>query len=253
MRKYILIGASLCLSLFSYAQKAVDFKLNPKVGKPLTTLLTIKTDVDGPQSVIMDMGMKMSLTATKHENNVFTMESVVKGIKMDVNTGVNTIHFNSEEEPADEMSKMLATQFSQVLGKTFSMNLSQKGKVIDFTLPEGLDEGMDSETFGNITTPLPDEAVAVGATWKNEVQMAEHPFLSRTETVSTFKAETPQGYVIDVLGKLYDTSDKQIGEIVGSYTLDKQSFLTKEGTVKTTIEVQGAKVISDVKIGVIED
>jgi len=190
MRKYILIGASLCLSLFSYAQKAVDFKLNPKVGKPLTTLLTIKTDVDGPQSVIMDMGMKMSLTATKHENNVFTMESVVKGIKMDVNTGVNTIHFNSEEEPADEMSKMLATQFSQVLGKTFSMNLSQKGKVIDFTLPEGLDEGMDSETFGNITTPLPDEAVAVGATWKNEVQMAEHPFLSRTETVSIFIATT---------------------------------------------------------------
>ena len=248
MRKYILFGASLCLSLCSYAQKAVDFKLNPTIGKPLTMEMAIKTDVDGPQSVIMDMGMTMSLTATKVENNVFTLENVVKAIKMDVNTGFNSIHFDSAEEPKEEMAKMLAAQFSQILEKTFTISLNQKGKMIDFTMPEGVGQGIDAESFGNISTALPEEPIAVGGTWNTTIEMAEHPILSRMETFSTFKEETTEGYVIDVLGKIYDKNEGQIGEVQGNYILDKQSFLTKEGTVKTSLEVQGSKVVSDVKI-----
>lgn len=238
------------MGLLSFGQKTVDFKLNPEIGKPLNIDMIVKTDIDGPQSIIMDMNMKMTMTPTKNENEQFTIESVTNGIKVDVDAGMMTMTYNSAEEPKDEMSKMLAEQFSKIIGQTITIVLTPKGKPVQVLLPDGLAEGIDKTAFSNISTPLPEEPVSPGSTWQSTAEMENNPFISKTETTSTFREETTDGFVIDVTGKLLDKTANEIGTLAGSYTLDKQTLFTKSSQIKTSIEAQGAKIVSDVTMNV---
>lgn len=250
MKKYFITGIALCIGFVSFAQKAVDFKLNPEIGKPLNIDMLVKTDVDGPQSMIMDMNMKMVMTPTEKQEDNFKIESVTKAIKVDVDAGMMTMSYNSAEESEDEMSKMLASQFAKIIDQTITIVLTPKGKPVDVILPEGLGEGMDKTAFSNISTPLPEGPVAPGATWQSGADMDNNPLIAKTETTSTFKEESADGYVIDVVGKLLDQSAQEVGTVSGTYTLDKKTLFTKNGQIKTSIEVQGAKVISDVTLTV---
>ncbi|WDF68795.1 DUF6263 family protein [Sphingobacterium oryzagri] len=248
MKKYFITGVAICIGFVSFAQKAVDFKLNPEIGKPIHIDMLVKTDVDGPQSVIMDMTMNMLMTPTEKQDENFKIESVTKTIKVNVDAGMMTMSYDSEKEAEDEMSKMLASQFSKIIDQTITIILTPKGKPVDVVLPEGLAQGMDKAAFSNISTPLPDAPVAVGATWENTAEMGNNPLISKTETTSTFKAENADGYVIDVIGKMLDDSANEVGSISGTYTLDKKTLFTKSGQIKTAIEAQGAKIVSDVTI-----
>lgn len=250
MKRYFLTGVAVCLGLLTYAQKAVDFKLNPEIGKPMTINMLMKTDIDGPQSVIMDMNMKMLMNATKKESNNFTIENVTKSVKVDIDAGMMTMSYNSEEEPVDEMAKMLGEQFSKIIGQTITMLISEKGKTLDIQIPENLAEGLDRASFSNLTTTLPEKPVAPGESWTSVVEVEENPILSKTEMVSTFREENADGYVIDVTGKLFDQTGESAGSITATYTLNKKTHFTKSGVVKTLIEVQGAKIQSDITLQV---
>lgn len=250
MKKYFFTGIALCLGFVSFAQKAVDFKLNPEIGKPMNMLMQVKTDVEGPQSMIMDMNMKMVMTATEKQGENFKIENVTKTVKVDVDAGMMTMSYNSEEEPKDEMAKMMGSQFEKIINQTIVVILTPKGKTVDVILPEGIGQGMDKSSFASISTPLPENAVAVGATWQHSADMGDNPLISKTETTSTFKEENEAGYVIDVSGKLLDGSSNEVGTVNGSYVLDKKTFVTKSADVKTSINVQGTKVVSDVVLTV---
>lgn len=54
----ILLG----LALTTQAQQAVTLKIKPSLNKPSVVKMDVKTDVDGPQSVLMNMTMKMEMT-----------------------------------------------------------------------------------------------------------------------------------------------------------------------------------------------
>lgn len=250
MKKYFITGLALCTGFISFAQKSVDFKLNPEIGKPLNVDMLVKTDVDGPQSVIMDMTMNMQMTPTEKQEQNFKIESVTKAMKVNVDAGMMTMSYDSEQESPDEMSKMLASQFSKIIDQTITIILTPKGKAVDVVLPEGIAEGIDKSAFSNISTPLPEEPVTPGATWENSVEMTNNPLISKTETTSTFKEETADGYTIDVVGKLLNEQSTEVGSINGTYTLDKNTLFTKSGQINTTIEVQGTKIVSDVTITV---
>jgi len=250
MKKYFITGIALCLGFVSFAQKAVDFKLNPEIGKTMNMLMQVKTDVEGPQSMIMDMNMKMVMTATEKQDENFKIETVTKAVKVDVDAGMMNMSYNSEEEPKDEMAKMMGSQFEKIIGQVITVILTPKGKTVEVILPEGIGQGMDKSSFASISTPLPENPVAVGATWQHSADMGENPFISKTETTSTFKEENENGYVIGVVGKLLDESANEIGSVTGSYVLDKKTLVTKNADVKTSIEVQGTKVISDVVLTV---
>jgi len=250
MKKYIITGIAVCLGFISFAQKSVDFKLNPEIGKPMTIDMLVKTDVDGPQSVIMDMNMKMNMTPTKKEDENFTIESTTKSIKVDLDAGMMTMSYNSDEEPKDEMSKMLGEQFAKLIDQTVTIVLTSKGKPVDVIFPEGLSNSMDKGAFSNISTPLPAEPVSPGSTWQHSADMPDNPLIAKTETTSTFREENADGYVIDVEGKLLDGASAEVGTISGTYTLDKNTLFTKTGQIKTSIEAQGAKIISDVTLTV---
>src|SRR5690606_20852495 len=132
-------SSDLCLTFFvSFtvsAQEAVNFKLNPEIGKPIQMNMLMKTDIDGPQSVIMDMKMKMEILPAKKENENFIFENVIKAIKADIDAGMMTVSYNSEEESTDETARMLGEQFSKIIDQKISSVVSEKGKTIDLDLP----------------------------------------------------------------------------------------------------------------------
>ncbi len=248
MKKYLLMGLVLCTGFFGYAQKEINFKLNPEIGKPMTLNMLMKTDVDGPQSVIMDMNMQILMTPKQMDGENFVIENITKSIKADIDAGMMTMSYNSAEEPADEMGKMLGEQFSKIIGQTITLVISPKGKTIRVDIPEGLTDGVDKASYSNINTAFPETAVALGASWNTVTQAENTPLLARTETTATYKEETAEGYVIAVEGKVLDTSDKEVGTIVGSYTIDKKTHFTKLAQIKTQLELEGTKIISTVDI-----
>lgn len=249
MKKLFITGLALCMSFITLAQEAVDFKLNPEIGKPLNFNMLMKTDVDGPQSVIMDMNMRMELLPAKKENENFTIENIIKAIKTDIDAGMMTLSYNSEEEATDEAAIMLGEQFSKIIDQKISSVITEKGKTIDIDLPPSFAaQGFDASSFSNMSPSFPDKAVTPGESWESISEAPENPLFSTIEMTSTFREENTDGYVIDIEGKMLQDTGEEIGTMSGSYTLDKETHFTKTSTIKTTIEVQGSKIISDVEM-----
>lgn len=249
MKRFFITGLALCISFLTWAQEAVDFKLNPEIGVPLRFDMLMKTDVDGPQSVIMDMNMKMEMLPAKKENQNFTIENIIRAIKTDINAGMMTLSYNSGEEATDETAKMLGEQFSKIIDQKVSSVITEKGKMIDIDLPASFAaQGFDASSFANTSPPFPDKVVTPGESWESTTEVPENPLFSTIEMTSTFREENTDGYVIDIEGKMLHTSGNEVGTMSGSYTLDKQTHFTKMSAIKTTIEAQGSTIISDVEM-----
>src|SRR5690606_9726607 len=251
MKTILITCLSVCLTFTVLAQKAVNFKLNPEIGKPLHFNMFMKTDIDGPQSVIMDMKMKMEMLPAKKENENFTIENVIKAIKADIDAGMMTVSYNSEEEPVDETAKMLGEQFSAIIDQQISSIITEKGKTIAVDLPVSFaSQGFDASSFSKMSPSFPDKAVIPGESWESSSDVAENPLFSKIEMTSTFREESADGYIIDIVGTMLQETGGEIGRMSGSYTLDKQTHFTKTSAIKTTIETQGATIVSDVEMTV---
>ena len=53
----------------------------------------------------MEMEMGMQYFPKEEKDGVFTIESVIEDLKVNMMVGMQTISYNSKEEPEDEMSK----------------------------------------------------------------------------------------------------------------------------------------------------
>ncbi|MHC8948750.1 DUF6263 family protein [Sphingobacterium hungaricum] len=229
-----------------FAQE-VNFKINPEIGKPLNMVISSKMDIDGVQSMIMDMVMDMTVLPTKLENNNITFEYTTNKIKTEMNSGMMSSSYDSEQEATDDMSKMLEAEFSKIIGQKITAILTNKGNVVDLIIPEALGEGIDETLLNSLSTELPEGAKKVGESWTGEV---DNDMMGTISTTSTFKEETADGYVIEVLGKIVSPDGEEIGQLSGLYTLDKKTHFTKHGVVKTSIDIQGNSIINDVTISV---
>ena len=245
MKRILFTALFSTISVLSFAQKAVEFSINPEIGKKLPVTLLIKTDVEGPQSMIMDMTLNMSLTPTKNENNVFTIDNTTESVKVDIDAGMMVVNYDSQMEPKDEISKAMASQFGKLIGQTIITKVDNKGKTLDVQLPEDMLQGIDKETFTSMTPSLPATAVKPGDTWTttNEIN---NEMIGKMELISTYKEETDLGYVVDITGKIFNPSNSEIGSLSGTYLLDKTTHFTKESKLKSTFELKEKKIISDI-------
>ncbi len=249
MKTFLFTCLTFFVSFTVSAQEAVNFKLNPEIGKPIQMNMLMKTDIDGPQSVIMDMKMKMETLPAKKENENFIFENVIKAIKADIDAGMMTVSYNSEEESTDETARMLGEQFSKIIDQKISSVVSEKGKTIDLDLPASFaTQGFDASSFSNMSPSFPENAVTPGESWEGTSQVPENPLFSTIKMTSTFLEENQEGYVIHIDGKMLQDSGEEIGTMVGHYTLDKQTHFTKASSVKTTVTVQGSTIISEVEV-----
>lgn len=253
MKKFLITCLTLGFTCCAFAQKAVDFYYHPEIGKTLPVDVSMKTDIDGPQSMIMDMHMRMQILPSKQEQANITLETTIKSMKVDVNAGMMTMSYNSEEESADDMSKAIGEQFSKIIDQKITSIVTDKGKAVDIQLPSGMAvQGFDPNTFSNMSPSLPNKAVVPGDSWESSAAMPDNPIMARVEMHSTYREENKEGYVIDVEGKLLDKDDQEKGSISGYYILDKTSHFTKNSSLRTIMEVNGTKLTTDMDMKVVE-
>jgi len=243
------------LSLVALAQEAVDFRLNLEIGKPLHIDMQMKTDIEDPQDASIDMAikmeMKMEMVSTNKEEGRFTMETTAKTIKMDMKAGDMAVSYNSEEEPADESIRALSEQLQNLIGRTVVLVMTEKGETLNVELPDGFaGQGFDETSFSVMATVFPDRPVKPGESWNAVTKTTDNPVIAKTDIVSTYRGESSDGHVVDIVGTIADAKGNEVGTMSGHYVLDRETHFTKSSDIETKIEVQGKKLTNTIALTV---
>lgn len=242
MKNLIFLFLLTAAGLTTQAQE-VDFKMDLPLNQPWKAVTTMKMDIDGEQAMIMDIVTKSTITATALEANNYTLENVTDAVKMDMDAGMMTMSYDSENPTDDPMSAMLGAQMENLIGKTITLVTSDKGELISSSADE--EDGEDlNNGFENMamTAVYPDSPVKPGDTWNTENSANG----MTTNAVNKFVGSDQEGHQLETTGELFDGDNNPIGTVNGTYTVDPKTFYTKQANLKMEMEVEGQKIITDV-------
>lgn len=244
MKKLLVFFLLSSAAYYTQAQE-VEFKINVPLNKAYQQISVIKTDVEGEQSLIMDMNIKGTISGTKKEAGNYFFESITDAIKMDMDAGMMTMSYDSENPSDDEMSKMLGSELSKLVGKKTLMTMSDKGKLIKLEMPEGISEQAagSMESMG-MTASYPDRAVKPGDTWDSEATTDQVIVKSSNKYIE----KNADGYIIESTGDVLSLDGQKVGTFVSSYTLDADTHFTKKAIMKMNMNAEGQKVSMDYNI-----
>lgn len=240
----LLVAATVILNV--QAQEKVSFKLNPEKGKVIPFEMIMKSDIEGTQNMIMDMTMKMNMTATDVTESAIKYEAKYTQLKTDVNAGIVTISYDSSKEPANQMEEMMASQLKPILESTLSITMDRSAKVIDMTFPNVPEQAFDKSSIQGMSVAYPEKPIAIGESWDNEIALPQ--FNLKGKNVNTFESKNADGYKINVAGTYTDDSGKTIGTTNGYYIVDPKTFFTKSSVITTNMELQGNKVTTSMEL-----
>jgi hypothetical protein len=250
---FVLIGASL---LFTQSCKnapegspseeqsieTVDGKvlirLKPKVGDVQKTLMTMNATSEENGGLTMNMKSKVDVEVTAQEAEVYTYNMNYKSIQMDMEARGMQIKYDSEAEKQEGMAQAIHGQMKEFIGKPMVMKMSDRGMVSELTLPGNMDAKQMGD-FGSISIPLPEEPVGEGDSWTAVKPMEGMGNMNMTMTV---KKITTSEVVIDTTGDMTDSKGEKVGTFTGQYSLDRDSGLTKDGTMDMDFEAAGQKM-----------
>lgn len=216
----------------------VLIRLKPKVGDTQKTIMTMDVTSDGGQEMGMNMVAKVDINIGAKDGDVFTYNMHYKSIKMDMNAGGMQMKYDSELEKQEGMGVMLHEQFKQFFDNPMVMKMNERGTVTDIQLPGNMDAKQAGD-FGSISIPLPEGPVGVGDSWTAVRPMEGTGNMNMKMTVDKI---TANDVVIDTDGDLSDSSGNKVGTFTGSYTLDRNSGLTKDGTMNMDLVAEGQKM-----------
>lgn len=241
MKKLLILFLLTAGTLSSNAQ-SIEFKYNIPLNKVYKTITTMKMDVDGTQSMVMDIITKGTMTATKLEKDLYTLESVATAIKIDMDMGIATGSYDSENPSDDEMSQALGAQMGNVIGKKITIVQNNKGKIIPDTTKSEDPSGF-TDAFKNIgmTNIFPDKPVKPGDTWESEVNNDKQKF----KLVNKYVEKTSEGHHIQSTGEILNDTSEKTGTFTADYVLDPKTHFTISSNIKLDLEVEGQKVKTD--------
>lgn len=213
----------------------VLIRLKPMVGDSQNTLMTMNVSSEDGQAMSMDMVAKIDVNISAKEGDVYTYNMNYKSIKMDMNAGGMQMKYDSEAPKQEGMGAMMHEQFKGFLGKPMSMKMNDRGMISDFQLPGNMDIKQAGD-FGSFSIPLPEGPVGEGDSWEAVRPMQGQGNMNMKMTVNKI---TSNDVVIDTDGDMTDSSGTKLGDFTGSYTLDRNSGLTKDGTMNMNISAEG--------------
>ena len=216
----------------------VLIRLKPKVGDSQNTLMTMNVSSDGGQAMSMDMVAKVDVNISEKEGDVYTYNMNYKSIKMDMSAGGMEMKYDSENPGTDPMGAMMHEQFKGFLGKPMSIKMNDRGTISDFHLPGDIDVKQAGD-LSSFSIPLPEGPVGEGDSWTATRPMQGTGNMNMKMTVNKI---TVNDVVIDTDGDMTDSSGTKIGDFTGSYTLDRNSGMTKDGTMNMDITAEGQKL-----------
>lgn len=156
----------LAVALGVQAQEKVSFRYNPPIGEKMSYNTAMNMDIEGEQSMIMDMNMVMTQTAKdKGADQIFNIVSQIESIKMDMNMQMMMMSYDSENpDESNPVAQQMGEQFGPLLKKDIHVKINDRAEVIDIT---------DAESFAGLgdiksmfsAASFPEQAIAEGESW----------------------------------------------------------------------------------------
>lgn len=240
MKKLI---SSLFLATFTFvafAQQKVLFKLAPANNTPIKYEMINKMDIEGPQTVIMDMIMHMNLSFNEHQDSLLNIVGKYTYAKIDLDAGMMTASYDSSKEPANEMEKAFAAQFKPLLENDLTYSMNKFGKIKDIDFPNVSDQVFDKSSVSSFGVAYPSHPIAIGDSWTSENKMEKLGIGAKAKY--TFVEKNDRGYKIDCDITMEDATGNAIGSTKGHFIVHPKTFMTVSSSTVTMVEMQGAKV-----------
>ena len=224
------------------SNEPVVLKFNLQKGKTYNYLVTLDVSQKrGDQSRSTDMRWNYDVKVADVKNKLTTLEATYKRIEMTMNMGKDQkMEFSSEKKvDAMDFMQMPSKMFSIIKGKSFIMQVNEKGEVVSVTgidkigeavinemgLPEEMkpmarqtfqkqfnDESV-KQLFSQMFNVLPNKAVKVGDSWKTSSDLsAIHQTVSTVYTVKNIKDD-----------RVYLTGDSKINSTDGRNAATQES------------------------------
>lgn len=216
----------------------VLIRLKPKVGDIQKTMMTMNVSSEENGGLSMDMTSKVDVEVTAKDADVYTYNMNYQSIKMNMAARGMEIKYDSESEKQEGMAQVIHGQMQEFIGKPMVMKMSERGMVSELTLPGNMDTKQMGD-FGAISIPLPEEPVGEGDSWTAVRPMEGMGNMNMTMTVNKI---TTTEVVIDTKGDMTNSNGEKMGTFNGQYSLDRDSGLTKDGTMNMDLEAAGQKM-----------
>jgi hypothetical protein len=240
MKKFTSTLVLAMLTFCALAQQKVLFKLAPTDNAPIKYEMINKMDVEGPQTVIMDMIMHMNLSFNEHQDSLLNIVGKYTYAKIDLDAGMMTASYDSSKEPANEMEKAFAAQFKPLLDNELTYSMNKFGQIKDINFPNVSDQVFDKSSVSSFGVAYPLHAVSIGDSWTSQNKMEKLGIGANAKY--TFVEKNDQGYKIDCDITMEDATGNAIGTSKGHFIVHPKTFMTISSSTVTSIEVQGAKV-----------
>ena len=156
-------------------------------------------------------------------------------MKMNMDGGGMQINYDSEAKQQEGMGQMIHEQMKPLYGNRMTMKMSDRGLVTDMTMP-GTMSTQQTGDFGSLSIPLPEGPVGVGDSWTSERPLEG---LGKLKMKMTMKKITVDDVEIETDGEMVDSDGSNVGTFDGIYKLDRNTGLTKDGTMNMNITVEG--------------
>lgn len=236
------------LAFGAFAQQKVLFKLAPENNKPIKYEVINKMDVDGPQTLIMDMQMHLDLTFSEANDTLLNVTGKYTYAKMDLDAGMMAASFDSSKEPQTDMEKAFSAQFMPLLENTLTYTMNKSGKVLDVDFPNVSEQIFDKSSINSMGVTYPAHPIAVGESWTSESGMEQLGVTAKAKYTVLEKAA--EGYKIDSDVVLEDATGNSVGTVKGYFIVHPKTFVTVASSTETSLSMQGATIKStnDLKI-----
>ncbi len=216
----------------------VLLRLKPKVGDNQKMLMVMDMNSSGAQAMNMKMSADMDMKVTGKEGVVYDYELKYNSIKMDMNAGGMEISYDSQAKEHTGMGAMMHEQMKTFFDNPMSMKMDERGKVSEFKLPGNM-SAQQMGDMGSMSIPLPEGPVGVGDSWTADRTMDGTGLMKMNMKVEKI---TVDDVVIGTTGDLTDDAGNKIGTFDGNYKLDRNSGLTKDGTMNMDMTVENMPV-----------
>jgi hypothetical protein len=180
MRTVVPFALSLLLPLAPLAaQEKVtlryEFKPGQSVWVQTTQDMNMQMNAGGQEmKTTMSMSMWTECKTTEVKDGVATIENRYARVAVKVDGPGQKLDYDSDVEgsKAGPMGK----SFADLVGKVVKMRVDAMGKVLECTMPEGLEDqleraGLSKAAFDQQFVSWPKDPVAVGESWKSEFEM----------------------------------------------------------------------------------
>ena len=217
----------------------------------MTNRTTTKAKMGGElMESSIDMQMFLSSTVVEVRDGVAQLRLVIERMKVTTKGPGPAIDYDSDVEGSDPGP--LKTTGS-VIGKVMEMRVDMRGRVRDAKVPDELKAAANGFDFDQMSHQqfqlLPEEPVAIGATWQEEVSMSVGP-MGKSKVRTKCELQKVEGgkatLGLEMQMDLGDTKmpggmKMQIEQASGTSIIDLSGWLP-EGTMDMVMTTKGANM-----------